>query len=134
MPTKTTTKVPKKPAVKKVAAKKAAVKKLAAKTVASKKVSKPKSAKAASMVCAEGENCFWMNDGTILRDLTELATAFGSMADTVFVYHVTPDRNDFAVWVEEVLEDAACAFDLRACSTPKRAAQVVRRHIKLYII
>jgi len=121
-------------ATKKTVAKKAVAKKAVVKKAATKKTATKKAAvKPSSMVCADGEQCFWMTDGTILRDLEELAVAFGSMADTVFIYHVTPERNDFANWVESVLEDMACAADLRACTTPKRSATVVKRHIKLYV-
>lgn len=117
---------------KKTAAKKTAPKKTVAKKAARKKVTRATAAK--QLVCAPDAACFWVTDGSVLRDLTELALAFGSMDDTVFIYHVSGERNDFADWVEHVLEDAACAADLRATATPKKAATVVRRHLKLYLV
>ncbi len=92
-----------------------------------KKVDKPK-----RLVVAEPERSFWTTDGQIFRSLHELATAFGAMNDTVFVYHVTSEKNDFAEWVEHVLQDQACAADLRKAKNPKKAHLVTLKHVSLY--
>lgn len=130
----------KKTAIKKVVKKTTAVKKTApAKKTAAKAVSKKnlatkqaeKSAKK-KIKAAKPEKCFWVNDGKILADLLDLEAAFGSMAETVFVHHVTKEKNDFADWVEHVLEDVDCAADLRTCRKPRSAKTVVVRHLKRY--
>ncbi len=87
-----------------------------------------------ALVCAPGEKCFWTTDGQILEDLNQLQIAFGSMDEEVFLHHVTKEKNDFADWVEYVLEDAACASDLRRTKKPKSARTVVIRHLRSYNI
>lgn len=123
MPTKKTTKKSVKKTAKKV--RKKSVKKAVVKKVASKK-------KVRAMVCAEGESCFWTTDGAVLEDLRQLEVAFGSMGEEVFLHHVTKEKNDFADWVEHVLDDAACAADLRRSKKPTSSRTVVRRHLKSY--
>lgn len=129
---KTNKKVTKKTAKKAV---KKTTKKVAKKTntkATKKAVSKKQPEKMRALVCADGEFCFWTTDGSVLENLEQLETAFGSMDDEVFLHHVTKEKNDFADWVEHVLEDAACAADLRRSKKPTSARTVVRRHLKLY--
>ncbi len=126
------------PVVKKAAAKAVASKKVAAKKAASvtgtkattKKVTTPM--KSAGLICASDEHCFWTTDGNILKSLEDLVFAFGSMDETVFVYHADGMKNDFAEWVEHILQDAACAADLRKTKTPKKAHAVAKKHLKKY--
>lgn len=98
-----------------------------------KSVSAKKTAtKMRALVCATGETCFWTTDGAVLENLEQLEMAFGSMEDEVFLHHVTKDKNDFADWVEHVLEDAACAADLRRSKKVTSARTVVKRHLRAY--
>ena len=123
-----------KKAATKVAVKKAAPKKVTASSLprAAKKERVGKPMKSAGLICASDEHCFWTTDGNILKSLEDLVFAFGSMDETVFVYHADGVKNDFADWVEHVLEDAACAADLRKTATPKKAHTVAKKHLKKY--
>ncbi len=125
--------VVKKAAAKTVAPKKVAVKKAASATgtkATTKKATTPM--KSAGLICASDEHCFWTTDGNILKSLEDLVFAFGSMDETVFVYHADGMKNDFAEWVEHILQDAACAADLRKTKTPKKAHAVAKKHLKKY--
>jgi len=128
--TKKTSKKTAKKAVKKSTKKttKKATKKATGKST-TKKVSK---AKVRALVCAAGEECFWTSDGQVLENLEELALAFGSMDEEVFLHHVTKEKNDFADWVEAVLADAECAAALRRSRKPRSARTVVVRYLKQY--
>lgn len=136
MPSKkssTTKKTTAKKAVKKTAKKvaKKATKKTTKKAV--KKTTKKSANKNAKvLVCANGKECFWTNDGQVLSDLRELSEALDSMAQEVFNYHVTKEKNDFADWVESVLSDAECASALRRSKKPSSARTIVVRHLKTY--
>ncbi len=142
MPIKTTTSKKVATSVKKVAkatsvkavTKKAPAKKTAVKTATKATVPKPKRAakamKSAGLICAPDDQCFWTTDGQILKSLEDLVFAFGSMDETVFVYHANEHKNDFAEWVEHVLADAACAEDLRKTTSKKRAHTVAKKHLK----
>ena len=89
---------------KKAAAAKKTVKKSTKKTPANSKNLKGQAARKTTskktegrvLVCADGETCFWTNDGRILKDLTELRDALAGMAEEVYKHHVTKDKNDFA--------------------------------------
>jgi len=133
--------VPKKPAPKKktvVEKMVPAIKKVAKKTVAKsaiptitipKKVGKKA---ARTFVVAPDPQSFWTNDGQILNNLTALAESFATMDTVLYRYHVQKSQNDFADWVEVVLDDAICALALRKAKTPKSAHIVVIRHLQYY--
>lgn len=124
-------KITKKTSRKKVA-QKATAKKATTRTTRKRAPASPAHVRA--LVCAKGEKCFWTTDGRVLKDLEQLHLAFGSMDDEVFLHHVTRDKNDFADWVEAVLQDAACAADLRRSRKASSAKTTVGRHLKHYQI
>lgn len=113
---------PKKVAVKAVTKK---TKKTSTGTKASQKI---------GLVCAEGDRCFWSNDGLIFANLADLRDALSDMSDEVYAHHVTPERNDFADWVEFVLLDKTCANGLRKAKGKKAAAAVVIKSLSLYVV
>ncbi len=84
------------------------------------------------MVYADDGECFWTTDGQILRDLNELQTALAAMNDMVYGHHVTPMKNDFADWVESVLQDSDCAAELRKATKPLAARTIVVKHLRAY--
>jgi hypothetical protein len=128
MPTSSTKKTVKK-AVKKVGVAKAPAKKTAAKK---KPVQKEANFKA--LVCAFDGECFWSRDGQILQNLADLRLAIGSMDDEVFLHHVSPEKNDFADWVEHVLQDSECAEALRKAKKKEQAEKIVQKHLSSYNI
>ena len=80
-------------------------------------------------VVAQGEQQFWTNDGRILKDMIELRDALSKMERHVFDHHVTGEKNDFADWVEFVLQDTSGASMLRSKKTPRGAATSLGTHI-----
>lgn len=125
-------KAPKKAAKK--AVKKASPKKATAKKTVSKKKAVAKKTAKPMLKKASNEKSFWVTNGAVLNDLVALAHALDVMEKEVFAYHVNKSKNDFADWVEAVLDDATCASSLRKCKTPKSAKTVVVKHIKLYSV
>ena len=120
--------VTKKPA-KKSKPKKTATKKVVKKTV-NRKTSTKKTKKV--FVTAPEERCFWINNGSVLRNLKDLHKAFKSMSKEQFVYHARGKNNDFALWVEYVLLDKKCASALKKAKTQKKSSQVVGDAVKKY--
>lgn len=110
------------------------VSKKPAKKVTKKATPKKGSAKkhVRALVCAPGEHCFWTTDGQVLENLDQLQIAFGSMDDEVFLHHVTKEKNDFADWVEHVLDDAVCAGLLRRAKKASSARTAVVRCLRSY--
>lgn len=84
------------------------------------------------LVVAKGPNCFWVNQGPILKDLAELAEALKTMNEKVFMHHVRKDANDFANWVEHVLKDTETAAVLRKAKKPTTAYKAVVKAVKVY--
>lgn len=118
----------KKVAVKKVA-KKATVKKVAT-TVAKKVAKKPSTKKI--LVTAKNEHSFWTKNGQIFNTLKALQLGLEKMDKAIYAHHVTKDRNDFALWVDAVLNDKDCATELSKAKTASSAAKVVAKHLKTY--
>jgi FtsZ-interacting cell division protein ZipA len=124
MPTKTTAKKVTKTTAKKEPAKKATT---------AKATTKPKTVTSfKAMVCASDGECFWTRDGRILQNLEDLHLAFGTMDHEVFLHHVQKEKNDFADWVEHVLQDLDCAVALRKAEKLAQAQKITAAHIKKY--
>ena len=116
-------------------AKKAVAKKAAAPKAggAKKKATSAKKQKRV-LARAEGPQCFWVSDGTIIADLLELERALAKMANEVFTYHVSKEKNDFADWVQYVLGDTELAGKMRTAKQPKTAQRVIVTRLKIYDI
>ena len=69
--------------------------------------------------------CFWVNNGPVLRDLRDLRDALRAMSNEQFGYHTARGVNDFAKWVAEVLKDEACAKKIAKAKTRLLALEVV---------
>ena len=86
-----------------------------------------------ALVDAPPDRCFWVNYGPVLKDLRELRDALAhGISDAQFAYHVGPGKNDFANWVEAVLDDAACAKALRRARTRSGARRAVAAGLRIY--
>lgn len=86
------------------------------------------------LICAKGEQCFWTNDGRILKDLNDLQAALAAMDEAVFAHHTGRGINDFADWVEQILCDGECAADLRQASGQADARTIVVHHLRSYAL
>lgn len=58
------------------------------------------------------EQCFWVNNGPILKNLEELADTLPQMNDETFHHHVNNEKNDFSNWIKDVIGDQKLANDL----------------------
>ena len=84
-----------------------------------------------SMLNVNPEHVFKLADTTIeLRNLHELAEALEIMSDESYNHHVTDTKNDFAVWVKEVLHDDMLSQKLQSVSKKKAALKAVNQRIK----
>ncbi len=85
-----------------------------------------------TLIIVNGPTAFWTVDGQVLDSLITLKTAFDNMSKRTYDYHAKGESNDFVKWVDLVLKDAECARDLDKARTPKTAAKVTEKHLKLY--
>ncbi|MBI2558334.1 hypothetical protein HYW20_03345 [Candidatus Woesearchaeota archaeon] len=74
---------------------------------------------------AAPEQCFWVNNGPILKNLEELANALMQMNDDTFRHHVNNNKNDFSSWVNDVIGDKKLANELLSSKTKISAAKKV---------
>jgi len=89
--------------------------------------------KARVLIEAPHDKVFWLMGGSIIVNLRELRDVLESqISDEQFAHHVGPGRNDFACWVEDVLEDSECARALRESSTREEAARAVTASLVAY--
>jgi hypothetical protein len=71
------------------------------------------------------EYVFWCCDGQILRNLKELGDALNTMTDETYVFHVNPEKNDFANWVRDIIKDEMLAKDLQKETNRVQAVKLV---------
>ena len=81
---------------------------------------------------AKGELCFWINDGLILSNLRDLKNALKKIDEEKFKYHVNKEKNDFAVWVKNILQDKALSNKLAKIKTLKPTIKAVEERLKKY--
>ena len=73
------------------------------------------------------ENCFWINNGLIVRNIYELVTALQNIDAKTFDYHVNKDKNDFSEWVKGTLNDNELAEDLLKTTNRKKIIKRINR-------
>lgn len=109
------------------------IKKVITKVVSKKNSKAKKISPKKTMIYAANEASFWMNDGQILNSLQALSDALLEIDLEVFSHHVTKDKNDFADWIHDVLDDIECAKTVRRAKTIKATKSAVDKHIKKYL-
>lgn len=72
---------------------------------------------------------FYLNDGRRLKNLHELIDALDDMSDEVFGFHVNDAKNDFANWVENIIQDDLLAKEMKKAKTKVDTQLRVFKHI-----
>ena len=75
------------------------------------------------------EQCFWVNNGPILKNMEELANTLPDMAEDTFRHHVNNEKNDFSSWVRDIIGDANLANDLLSSKNRDSALKKVRGRV-----
>jgi len=78
---------------------------------------------------AAPEQCFWVNNGPILKNMEELANTLPDMAEDTFRHHVNNEKNDFSSWVRDIIGDANLANDLLSSKNRDSALKKVRGRV-----
>jgi len=89
----------------------------------------PKKKEALIIIEAPEDQCFWVNDGPVLRNLYDLGEALETMTDEQYSYHTKRDGNDFALWVENVLGDKELAKKMTRVKTRQTAASTLKKYL-----
>ena len=75
------------------------------------------------------EQCFWVNNGPILKNMEELANALPELNDEAFHHHVNNEKNDFSSWVKDVIGDQKLANDLLSSKSKDSALKKIRNRL-----
>lgn len=75
------------------------------------------------------QQCFWVNNGHVLKNLDELASELQTMSDETFKHHVSKERNDFTNWVNDVINDKKLAKELLSSKNKEYALKKVRSRV-----
>ena len=78
---------------------------------------------------AAPEQCFWINNGPILKNIEELANALPGMAEDTFRHHVNNEKNDFSSWVRNIIGDQKLANELASSKNRESALNKVRNRL-----
>ncbi len=60
---------------------------------------------------------FWLCTNENLRSLADVSDALQKATDDVFRYHVNRDKNDFEVWIRDVIKDKDLAREIARVKT-----------------
>ena len=75
------------------------------------------------------EQCFWVNNGQILKNVEELANVLTQMSEETFHYHANKDKNDFSNWTNDVIGDKKLANDLLSSRNKESALKKVSKRL-----
>lgn len=64
-------------------------------------------------------------DGRTFRNIEEFGQAFSNMRDEDFTYHANTEKNDFSMWVKDIIKDEKLARDLTKSQNKSQAAKAV---------
>ena len=76
------------------------------------------------------EKYFWLQDGTAIKNLFELANSLAKMPKKAFSYHVTKEKNDFSMWVRDVIKDKELAEKIDSIKTAKTMGKYIKERLK----
>ena len=75
------------------------------------------------------EHYFRMADGSVVRDLRELLFALKVADSSLFRHHVSVEKNDFAKWVADVLQEYGLAEKLQSAFSQEEVVAVLEKRL-----
>ena len=78
---------------------------------------------------AAPEQCFWVNNGPIVRNLDELENSLSEISEDAYNHHVNPEKNDFSRWINDVICDKKLANDLLSSKSKDSTIKKIRNRI-----
>ncbi|MAG16150.1 hypothetical protein CMO88_03750 [Candidatus Woesearchaeota archaeon] len=72
---------------------------------------------------------FWLCTNENLKSLSELALSLEKVNDDIFRYHVNRDKNDFEVWIREVIKDKELAREIARVKTKETLIRKINERV-----
>ncbi len=76
------------------------------------------------------EKCFWINDGPILKNLSDLSMALKYLSESQFSHHLNREKNDFSKWIGDVIGDHELAVSIKNAKTKTAAIKKVNERLE----
>jgi hypothetical protein len=84
----------------------------------------------AKLVHAHPQHSFKLNNTSIeLHNLQELSDALDIMTDETFGHHVGETKNDFAVWLHDILGEEALSQKISGVLDKEKMSELVKRRL-----
>ncbi len=78
---------------------------------------------------ANSDHYFFVNDGTVLKNVLDLSKQIDNMADEIFEHHVNETRNDFSNWIKNVFKEEKLAEELLKTTDKDKTQIIILKHI-----
>ncbi|MFH2020565.1 MAG: hypothetical protein ABIJ34_04075 [archaeon] len=72
---------------------------------------------------------FRLDDGRIIKNISELAAALENMNEAQYLIHVTSKKNDFADWVREVFGEFGLSNYLKEAKTKEEMIRILQAYL-----
>lgn len=76
------------------------------------------------------DQCFWVNNGPVVRNLHEMSDALAGMNDATFMHHINGEKNDVRNWVRDVLNDEELVIRLAAAKSKEKVLREIQSRIR----
>jgi len=76
------------------------------------------------------EECmFYCHDGSVFRNIVDLRNGLENISDDTYLFHANNEKNDFSIWVRDIIGDEKLARDLLKSSGRLQAMKSVASRI-----
>lgn len=72
---------------------------------------------------------FWLSEGGSIKNLVELGKELKKMDEEIFNFHVNSKKNDFAVWIYDVIGDRKLSKDVRDIKDKNEMSKKVKTRV-----
>jgi len=72
---------------------------------------------------------FHLKNGKTITSLNDLVLFLSDMDDDTFAHHISTDKNDFAIWVNDTLKDEDLAVQMVTVMDRKEMIKIILQHI-----
>ncbi len=76
------------------------------------------------------DKAFWASNGSVLKNLGDLAMALEVMSSEQYRQHANYEKNDFCNWLNEVIRDDILAKELMHARNKESAIKKVKERIE----
>lgn len=91
---------------------------------------KKKLSKSQFLLDVSSEKAFWCNDGKIFLNLQDLEKGMKKMSSKIYRYHANPEKNDFAIWIEDSIGDKTLSSNIKKADTKEKALSILKKRIQ----